>query len=36
MGVKTISIYRARILEKMKMKSNADLIHYAIQNRLLS
>ncbi len=36
LSVKTISTYRARILEKMKMKSNADLIHYAIQNRLLS
>jgi two-component system, NarL family, invasion response regulator UvrY len=36
LSVKTISTYRARILEKMKMKSNADLIHYAIQNRLLN
>jgi DNA-binding NarL/FixJ family response regulator len=36
LSVKTISTYRARILEKMKMKSNADLIHYAIQNRLVS
>jgi DNA-binding NarL/FixJ family response regulator len=36
LSVKTISTYRARILDKMKMKSNADLIHYAIQNRLLN
>ena len=36
LSVKTISTYRARILDKMKMKSNADLIHYAIQNKLLS
>ncbi len=36
LSVKTISTYRARILEKMKMKSNADLIHYAIQNRLVN
>jgi len=32
---KTISTYRARILQKMNMKSNAQLTHYAIQNRLL-
>ncbi len=36
LSVKTISTYRARILDKMKMKSNADLIHYAIQNRLVN
>jgi two-component system invasion response regulator UvrY len=30
----TISTYRARILEKMGMKTNAELIHYAIQNDL--
>ena len=32
---KTISTYRARILEKMAMKTNAELTHYVIQNRLL-
>jgi DNA-binding NarL/FixJ family response regulator len=31
---KTISTYRARILEKMDLKNNAELTHYAIQNRL--
>jgi two-component system invasion response regulator UvrY len=30
----TISTYRARILEKMEMKTNAELTHYAIQNKL--
>ncbi|MDH5406778.1 MAG: response regulator transcription factor [Candidatus Aminicenantes bacterium] len=35
LSIKTISTYRSRILEKMKMKSNAELIHYAIQNRLV-
>jgi two-component system invasion response regulator UvrY len=30
----TISTYRARILEKMGMKTNAELIYYAIQNKL--
>jgi DNA-binding NarL/FixJ family response regulator len=35
LSVKTISTYRARILEKMGMKNNSQLIYYAIQNRLL-
>lgn len=32
---KTISTYRARLLEKMGMKTNAELTHYAIQNSLV-
>jgi len=32
---KTISTYRARILEKMNMKTNAEIIRYAIQNKLV-
>ena len=35
LSVKTISTYRARILEKMGMKNNAELTHYAIQNCLV-
>lgn len=35
LGVKTISTYRSRILQKMQMKSNAELIRYALENRLL-
>ncbi|MDP8247339.1 MAG: response regulator transcription factor [Candidatus Tritonobacter lacicola] len=35
LSVKTISTYKARILEKMRMKSNAELTHYAIKNRLV-
>lgn len=35
LSVKTISTYRSRILEKMQMKSNAELTHYAIQNKLV-
>jgi two-component system, NarL family, invasion response regulator UvrY len=31
----TISTYRGRILEKMGMKTNAELTHYAIQNKLV-
>jgi two-component system, NarL family, invasion response regulator UvrY len=33
---KTISTYRARILEKMDLKTNAAITHYAIQNKLVS
>jgi two-component system invasion response regulator UvrY len=32
---KTISTYRARLLEKMGMKTNAELTHYAIRNKLV-
>ena len=32
---KTISTYRARILEKMKMKTNAELTFYTINNKLV-
>jgi PAS domain S-box-containing protein len=35
LSVKTISTYRRRLLQKMHMKTNADLIHYAIQHHLL-
>jgi len=35
LSVKTISTYRARILEKMNLKNNAELMHYAIHNRLV-
>jgi DNA-binding NarL/FixJ family response regulator len=36
LSVTTISTYRARILAKMNMKTNADLIQYALQNKLVS
>jgi len=35
LSVKTISTYRARILEKMKMRSSAELTHYAIKHELV-
>jgi two-component system invasion response regulator UvrY len=35
LSVKTISTYRTRLLEKMKMKNNAELTHYAVQNHLV-
>ena len=31
----TINTYRSRILEKMGLSSNMDLIHYAIKNHLV-
>jgi DNA-binding NarL/FixJ family response regulator len=34
-SVKTVSTYRTRILEKMQMKSNAELIRYALANGLV-
>ena len=35
LSVKTISTHRARILEKMKMRTNAQLTHYAVKNQLV-
>lgn len=35
LSVKTVSTYRSRIMEKMQMKTNAELTHYAIQNGLV-
>lgn len=32
---KTVGTYRLRILEKMNMKRNAELIRYAVQNKLI-
>ncbi len=34
LGVTTISTYRARLLEKMNMTTTAELMHYAVRNRL--
>jgi two-component system, NarL family, invasion response regulator UvrY len=35
LSVKTVSTYRARLLEKLQMHSNAELMRYAIENDLL-
>jgi DNA-binding NarL/FixJ family response regulator len=35
LSVKTISMYRSRLLQKMKMRHNAELTHYAIKNHLV-
>lgn len=35
LSVKTISTYRTHIIEKMKLKNNAEITLYAIQNKLV-
>jgi len=35
LSVKTVSTYRTRVLEKMGMRSNADLTYYAVKNGLI-
>jgi DNA-binding NarL/FixJ family response regulator len=35
LSVKTVSTYRARVLDKMKMKTTAELMHYGIQHNLI-
>lgn len=34
LSVKSVSTYRARVLEKMTMTTNADLIRYVVENNL--
>ena len=36
LSIKTVSTYRARIMEKMKMKTNAEVMHYVIKHQLLN
>jgi len=35
LSLSTVNTYRARILHKMGMNSNAELIHYAVKNKLV-
>lgn len=35
LSVKTVSMYRSRLLAKMKLRHNAELTHYAIKNHLV-
>ena len=35
LSVKTVSTYRARVLEKMHMANNAELTYYAVKNNLI-
>jgi two-component system, NarL family, invasion response regulator UvrY len=34
LSVKTVSTYRARILEKMNVKNNAELMRYVVENKI--
>lgn len=35
-SIKTVSTYRARVLEKLNLKNNAEIVNYAIRNSLIS
>jgi DNA-binding NarL/FixJ family response regulator len=35
LSVKTVSTYRTRLLEKMGMKTNADITTYAVRNSIV-
>ena len=35
LSAKTVSTYRTRLLEKMNLKTNAEIIRYAIENGLI-
>ena len=35
LSVKTVSTYRARILEKMQLNTNAELTRYCFENKLV-
>jgi two-component system invasion response regulator UvrY len=35
LSIKTVSTYRTRIMGKMKMKTNAELMHYALKHQIL-
>jgi DNA-binding NarL/FixJ family response regulator len=35
LSVKTVSTYRTRVLEKLKLSSNSDLTYYALKNGLI-
>lgn len=35
LSITTVSTYRSRILQKLKMKTNAELTRYAIENQLI-
>ena len=35
LSISTVNTYRSRVLEKLNLNSNAELIHYAIDNKLI-
>jgi DNA-binding NarL/FixJ family response regulator len=36
LSVKTVSVYRARLLEKMKLRTNAELTYYGLKHGLVA
>ena len=36
LSVKTVSTYRTRILDKLGMRTNAEIMRYAFENRLVN
>ncbi len=36
LSVKTVSTYRSRVLDKMKLKNNVEITHYAIRNEIVA
>jgi DNA-binding NarL/FixJ family response regulator len=35
LSAKTISTHKARLMEKLGIDNNADLVHYAVRHRLI-
>jgi DNA-binding NarL/FixJ family response regulator len=35
LSIKTVSTYRSRVLEKLQLKTNAEMVQYAIRNKLI-
>ena len=35
LSVKTVSVYRSRLLQKMQLKNNSELTHYALKEQLV-
>jgi DNA-binding NarL/FixJ family response regulator len=35
LSAKTVSVYRARLLDKLNLKNNADIAHYAVKNNIV-
>jgi DNA-binding NarL/FixJ family response regulator len=35
LSIKTVDTYRARLLKKLDLRNNAELIRFALQNRLI-
>jgi DNA-binding NarL/FixJ family response regulator len=35
LSVKTVSTYRSRVMDKLKLQTNSDLTYYALKNGLI-